>query len=352
MVRALSHEDLTHVNALVAAVLDADNLDQYVEAALSGLLALVPSIDVSWNEINALEQTTQVVVKPEPDSYAHLIAKFGDYAGDHPIVRHVQATNDTRTHLLSDFVDLETFRSTPLFQDIFGPMGIEHQMVLPLPAPVGVAVGFACNRDGAGFSQRDRLVMDTLRPYLVHGYRAAQLRMGSELLQTALSATGWSVALVSDDGEIAELTEGTTEILRDVGVDLQKGHHIPASLEPTFLEKVIGYDWLQPAVPSPPVLLSEHPDGAAGSVVPSPAGPHVVLVRSATATDTRPLAAAGLTPRQIDVAVALAHGGTNQQIARRLGVAEGTVKKHLEAVYRTLEVDNRASAVARVRSLI
>ncbi len=100
------------------------------------------------------------------------------------------------------------------------------------------------------------------------------------------------------------------------------------------------------------MLLSEHPDGAAGSVVPSPAGPHVVLVRSATATDTRPLAAAGLTPRQIDVAVALAYGGTNQQIARRLGVAEGTVKKHLEAVYRTLEVDNRASAVARVRSLI
>ncbi len=351
MTVVLSPADKEQVDDLISAVVLAQNLDTYIDVSLTGLLKLIPSVDVSWNEVNALEQTLRLEIKPEPVKYQHLADKFLDYADQNPIVRHVQATGDTRTHILADFVDMGEFRETSLYRDIFAFIGIETQMVLPLPAPRGVAMGFAVNRDETGFSERDRLVMDTLRPYMVHAYRAAQIREGSELLRSALSATGWSVALVKDDGEVTDLTDGTSEILREVGVEMEPGRPIPQRLESTFAAKVNGYDRTQMAIPSAPVLLSEAPNGAMGSVVPSPEGPHVVLVQSATQIDPHGLAGAGLTPRQIDVAVALAEGGTNQQIARRLGVAEGTVKKHLEAVYRLLEVDNRASAAARVREL-
>jgi len=348
----LSPADEAPVRELIGAVTAARSVDEYVANTLEGLLALVPSVDVSWNEVNALEQSAHIVIRPDPTRYEHLVSRFAALAHEHPIVRHVQQTNDSRTHLLDDFMPREEFEATALYREIFEVLGIESQMVLPLPAPPGVALGFACNRDGTGFSERDRLIMDTLRPYLVHGYRAAQLREGSKLMRNALSATGWSVALVSQDGEVAELTEGTTEVLHDVGVDLRQGGHIPDALEPTFVETVNGYDRHRPAVPSRRVVLSDAHSGAAGSVIPSPAGPHVVLVSSARTAETGRLAAAGLTPRQIDVAVALSEGGTNRQIARRLGVAEGTVKKHLETVYRALDVDNRASAVATVRSLL
>ena len=64
-------------------------------------------------------------------------------------------------------------------------------------------------------------------------------REGSELIRNALSATGWSVALVNDAGDVAELTDGTTEVLREAGVELVKGGHIPTSLEPVFAAQVL-----------------------------------------------------------------------------------------------------------------
>jgi len=40
-----------------------------------------------------------------------------------------------------------------------------------------------------------------------------------------------------------------------------------------------------------------------------------------------------LTPRQKDLLRLLAAGYTNTQIARRLGISEGTVRTHLENIY-------------------
>ena len=43
----------------------------------------------------------------------------------------------------------------------------------------------------------------------------------------------------------------------------------------------------------------------------------------------------------------LAAGHTNTQIARRLGLSEGTVRTHLENIYRRLHVSSRTAAVTR-----
>jgi hypothetical protein len=44
---------------------------------------------------------------------------------------------------------------------------------------------------------------------------------------------------------------------------------------------------------------------------------------------------------------AVAAGHTNAQIARRLGISEGTVRTHLENIYRLLKVSSRTGAVTR-----
>ena len=60
---------------------------------------------------------------------------------------------------------------------------------------------------------------------------------------------------------------------------------------------------------------------------------------------------AGLTSRQAEVALALSGGGTNPELARRLGISLGTLRKHLERISSTLDVDNRGAAIAAIRSL-
>jgi DNA-binding NarL/FixJ family response regulator len=56
-----------------------------------------------------------------------------------------------------------------------------------------------------------------------------------------------------------------------------------------------------------------------------------------------------LTDRQIEVFHLLSEGCATKTIARRLGLAVGTVKVHLAAIYRVLGAHNRVEAIARAR---
>jgi DNA-binding NarL/FixJ family response regulator len=58
-----------------------------------------------------------------------------------------------------------------------------------------------------------------------------------------------------------------------------------------------------------------------------------------------------LTERQIDVLKLLSRGSPNKVIARELGISEGTVKIHLAAIFRALNVRNRVEAVVASQHL-
>ncbi len=58
-----------------------------------------------------------------------------------------------------------------------------------------------------------------------------------------------------------------------------------------------------------------------------------------------------LTPRQIDVLRLIAKGKSNKQIAFDLGLSEGTVKLHITAILKILNVYNRTGAVAAATHL-
>jgi DNA-binding NarL/FixJ family response regulator len=69
------------------------------------------------------------------------------------------------------------------------------------------------------------------------------------------------------------------------------------------------------------------------------------------AAEPAPPPGADLTPRQLDVLVCLMRGEPNKLIARELGLTEGTVKIHIAAILRALQVRNRTEAVVRAREL-
>ncbi len=61
---------------------------------------------------------------------------------------------------------------------------------------------------------------------------------------------------------------------------------------------------------------------------------------------------ARLSPAQRAVLLALADGRSNKEIARELAVTEATIKAHLTAIFRKLDVRNRAQALLAARPLI
>ena len=55
-----------------------------------------------------------------------------------------------------------------------------------------------------------------------------------------------------------------------------------------------------------------------------------------------------LSGRQRSVMVLMARGMTNKAIARELSLAEGTVKVHVNNVFKRLNVNNRVQAIAKL----
>ena len=66
---------------------------------------------------------------------------------------------------------------------------------------------------------------------------------------------------------------------------------------------------------------------------------------AATRSAPEPLGEYGLSERQIEVLALAAQGKSNLSIAKHLGIAEGTVKLHMSAIFKALNVQNRSEAV-------
>lgn len=87
---------------------------------------------------------------------------------------------------------------------------------------------------------------------------------------------------------------------------------------------------------------------AGGVYVPPPALAALRMMPSPAAAGMDRL---GLTERQYMVLRALAHGASNKQIARDLNIAEGTVKAHLSAIFKALQVSSRTEAILAAQKL-
>ena len=79
--------------------------------------------------------------------------------------------------------------------------------------------------------------------------------------------------------------------------------------------------------------------------------PEISQARPGAGSDSAKLLDDPLSERELEVLALLASGRTNAEIARDLFVALGTVKSHVNNIYRKLGAANRAEAAARAREL-
>lgn len=344
---ALDERDAAAVLALVEDLTTAETVDDYAVIAMTGLTELIPCIDASFNEMNPSAGRIRWSAVPQNSLMEDFAPLFADLMLQNPLVRHFHETEDTRAMMWSDLASLDEIHQTELHQEMFRPLGVHSQMALVLPTPPGIVVGFAVNTGMEGFSERDRAVMNTLRPHLAHTYRVIQLR--AELIGLQERVRGWTGALADGEGVVQAVSANARQLEDEAGVSLAEGEPLPEALRAPFTNGVNGYDPTSPAVLSRSTRISNEANGVAGWHVPGPVAPHVVIVQADVDASAQRLHAAGLSPRQMEVALQLAEGGTNQAIANRLGMAEGTLRKHLERIYRALDVNDRASAIARIR---
>ena len=103
-------------------------------------------------------------------------------------------------------------------------------------------------------------------------------------------------------------------------------HDISATLLEKAVQLVLeGEYWIQRKLITQ--VISEIARGG-DTIVSSPDGPDDSLINT-------------LTPRELQVARMVHLGGNNKMIARELDISERTVKAHLSAIFRKLDIENR-----------
>lgn len=250
----------------------------------------------------------------------------------HPVcVRHQLGDPDALK--LSDFLSRRELHRTRLYDVWFRPWQIEYELNVPIPSPQWHTKTFLFDRRGSrDFTERDRLILDLLRPHLARLWQAARTR---RLLRAALAQLDGvdeqesrGVILPGAGRAMDFASPPANRLLREFFPEANGGL-LPAALA----------DWLESDDGRPFIrridgrrLLVERAEGA-------------LLLRERQE-------GIRLTAREREVVSWVARGKTNAEIAQLLWLAPSTVRKHLENVYAKLGVNTRTAAVARFLGLI
>ena len=107
-----------------------------------------------------------------------------------------------------------------------------------------------------------------------------------------------------------------------------------------------------PKAASTAVMLAALRQVLAGDIyVPACLGDSHAGLHTVAPADFEALQHSGLTARQLEVARLLAQGCANKAIAGMLAMSESTVKVHIAAIFRALNVSNRTEAVLAIQRL-
>lgn len=352
---------LTFLEGL-SAVSDADAFVSYLFTALPQLIRchmlscheVVPSQRLSrdWRHPREIET-------PERD------AIWVQHMREHPTLMHIMKQRDGQARMVSDFLSQSRYQRLGLYNELFRDLQVEDILTAAVyhgsattPATI---VGLGLYRERRTFSERDRLLLNLLRPHLAQTYArvGAHTRLQAELARAnqVLEALEQGVIVLARDGSVRHMTLRARRLLAVYwGATADGTERLPTTLQ-DWANRQRGLGLLlerdEPPVPAEPFVRERDGTRLVARLLRPDREDHLLVLEeqrtSLSPSVFRPL---GLTARESEVLLWVTHGKTDAEIAGILGVSANTVGKHLERIYQKLGVENRTAAAMRALTLI
>ena len=257
------------------------------------------------------------------------------------------ANGDQRTYKISDFLSQRQFHSLELYAVLYKLIGAEDQIAFGLPGPT--VIGIALNRATRSFSERDRTLLDLLRPHLGQAHRRALERERAATVMAALerglSEQDAAVVLVDAGGVIAFTSGRAPRLLSEYFP------RVPAAAARRCRRwSPSGWRRRREALAPMPLEVGAEHGTLTLRADPGPGGGWLLTFDEEPLPSPERLRGLGLTRRQAEILSLLASGAGVAEIATDLYLSPATVRKHLENVYARLGVHTRAEAIARART--
>ena len=302
--------------------------------ALSGLAELVPADVLMWDRVELGTGAVRHEAIPADAEPPYAFAAIVRDASGHPLLAAHAARPRPALRLSEAAARRRLFRSE-LYGDLLHPSGVEYAIAIGVRAERDEMVVAGLGRSERQFSERDREVLDLVRPVIEAALRDAGAR---ERLVRALAADappGMAVVLLDGYGEIEHSSLDAERWLAEHFEPAEHAGWLPAAVAA----------WL--ALPPRPPLVTVR-GGRRLTVQLVPGDPHALLLEEEVAS-FRPdaLVRLGLTPRETEVLRAARTIEEEADIAWELCLSLHAVRDRLEHLEAKLGVQTAADAVSR-----
>jgi DNA-binding CsgD family transcriptional regulator len=254
---------------------------------------------------------------------------------EHPLCAYMTRTGDLTAHMTSDFATLRQWHRLGIYTEYFRLYGVDYRLMVGLPAQHSKSLFFDRAAHGHDFGERERLLVNTLRPHLIALDAAARERRLAAALLLEPEVAGL-VVLQSFD-QIDFVTPVAATLL---------AHYFAYASDRLLPEPVRA--WLRHDAVR---LNGNGPPPPATAPLSVERGDRRLTIRRAGRTLLLDEEIGTLTRRERQIIDQLAGGSSNAEIAERLTISPMTVRKHLENIYAKLGVHTRTAAVARARAV-
>lgn len=223
-------------------------------------------------------------------------------------------------------------------------------------------IGISFNRGRRDYSERDRLLLDLLKPHLFGAYRNAvtitEMKRDLALLGDAIEGEKQGLIILTGEGKIRFWTNKARQCISDYfDPPSWNINSLPEALMIWIRhqQSLLGQNHMPPPPPEPLVvehggkrllvrLISNHHEG------------HHLLLEEKVCSLGESLRllseSLGLSTRESEVLLWVTQGKTNQEIGKILHLSPRTVHKHLEHIYQKMGCENRASAIVQALKIL
>jgi DNA-binding CsgD family transcriptional regulator len=329
----LADTDAGSARGFVRQLAEARAVVDLRRSAMSGLAELVPADVLTWDRV---ELATGAVCHEALPADAEPIGAFEAivrHVADHPLLQH--AASEYPALRLSEVVEPRRLVRSQLYGDLLQRSGVAYSIAIGVHTGRGEAVVAGLGRTEREFSERDRDILDLVRPGLEVALCSVEARERLVRALAVTSAPGTATVLLDDYGEI-----------ENSGLDGERwlAEHFGPSEHPGWLPGPVS-EWL--ALPPRPALVSVR-DGRRLTIHLLPGDPHALLLEEEIAS-FRPdaLHRLGLTPREIEVLRVATAIEDEADIAWELFLSLHCVRERLARLEAKLGVHTAGEAVAR-----
>lgn len=352
----LSHSDWSQVSVFLEELYAQTETGAFRKTVLTGLKKLIACEHTSYNEIDARTNGAVILMHPWVPEVYQLSPSLEAHFFEHPQIQYYRQSADRQIYQTTDFFSLRQFREKGIYQEFYRHVDTEHQLVCIL-SEQGAAedIGIGLNRKLKQFSERDRAVLNHLRPHLnrarLNAVAITTAVNRGQALTGALDTMQAGLALVNSAGCV---TWATPQVARWLEVYFPLSRTNPNRL-PEDLER-----WLQTQQSSlikgtvltkaPVAFIVHHQHSTLTVRFQSVVEGSLRLIFSEkcellTVDRAREL---GLTAREAEVLHWIGEGKSNPEIALILSISCRTVHKHVEHILAKLGVETRFAAVREV----